>query len=322
MKTSIFVIVLGCSLTFFRAAAQEVNNLVLPPGTAVANPGELGRVEKVGSGPTNVLLIADAGFGAEIYHEFMQRNRKRCTFYAITLPGSDNTNPPTMPPAGTSYAEQNWLLNAQQGILNLIEKEKLKAPVIAGNLIVATSIALNLALRHPDKFSKVIILGGVARATWPSKNGGEVLPEERAFAIDNYTAPQMYKSMTLETWKRNLYQAIQFSKDTTRGNRYFKIASEASIPVMTRYLCEFYATDIAVEFERITVPTLIILPGFDEKYLKENGHFRDKEYLWEGWSKARTNPRFQFTTIPDARLFLWIDQPEAVSAAIVQFLSK
>src|SRR6185295_20220387 len=105
----------------------------------------------------------DAGFSGEIYSELMQRNKTRCTFYAVTLPGSDHTNPPAMPPEGTSYSKLTWLTNAQQGILNLIEKEKMAKPVVAGNLIIATSIALDLAIKHPDKIQKVIILGGMPR---------------------------------------------------------------------------------------------------------------------------------------------------------------
>jgi pimeloyl-ACP methyl ester carboxylesterase len=320
IKTLAFIF--GCVLVCRFATAQEVNNLVLPPGTVVAKAGELGRVQKIGSGPIKVILIADAGFSGEIYDELMQRNKTRCTFYAVTLPGSDNTKPPPMPSEGTSYSKLTWLTDAQQGILNLIEKEKMIKPVIAGNLIIATSIVLNLAIQHPDKVQKVIILGGMPRATWPSQKGGQVLPEERAFAIDNYTAPKMYKTMTLDTWKKNLYQAIQFSKDSARGTRYFRLASDASIPIMTRYLCEFYTTDVAEQYQKMAVPTLVLLPGFDEKYLRENPRFMDKEYLWDGWAKARANPNFQFETIPGARLFVWMDQPEDVDAAINQFLDR
>ncbi|HWA33214.1 MAG TPA: alpha/beta hydrolase, partial [Cyclobacteriaceae bacterium] len=136
------------------------------------------------------------------------------------------------------------------------------------------------------------------------------------------TAPKMYKGMTRETWEKNLYQPIQFSKDTSRGHRYFKLAASASIPVMTRYLCEFYTTDVAVSYQKIRAPTLVILPGFDEQYLQENPRFMDKEYLWDGWTKARANPNFQFETIPDARLFAWMDQPELVDLTIRRFLDK
>jgi pimeloyl-ACP methyl ester carboxylesterase len=318
----IIALFIAFSLPVSTSLAQEINNLVLPPGTAIAKDGELGLVVKVGSGSTKVILIADAGFGADIYNEMMHQNRDRCTFYAVTLPGSDNTKPAAMPPDGTSYAKQTWLINAQRGILGLIEKEKMQRPVIAGNLIIATSIALNLALTHPDKIGKVIILGGMPRASWPSQKGGQVLPEERPYAIDNYTAPKMYKEMSRATWNKNLYQAIQFSGDSSRGNLLFQQASAASIPVMTRYLCEFYTTDIAVDFQKISVPVLVLLPGFDEKYLEENQRFMDKEYLWNGWKKARENSNFQFETIPDARLFVWQDQAEMVNTAIRGFLEK
>ncbi len=315
------ILILGYFISCIPATAQDVNNLILPAGTPLAKDGEPGRVEKVGSGPTKVILIADAGFGGDIYSDLMQQNRKRYTFYAVTLPGSDNTNPPAVPPAGTSYSKQTWLHNAQHAILALIEKEKLVSPVVGGNLIIATSIALNLAIRYPDKVGKVIVFGGMPRATWPSEKG-QVLPEERANAIDNYTAPRMYKTMTRETWNKNLYQAIQFSRDSARGALYFKKATEASIPIMTRYLCEFYTTDVAVDYQKVTVPVLVLLPGFDEKYLAENSRFMDKQYLWNGWDKARANANFRFETVPNARLLVWQDQPEIVNAAVNRFLNQ
>ncbi len=322
MNYKAILLSLAYILLSYLLKGQETNNLILKPGTATIENGRFGEVKKYGTGQIKMILIPDVGFDSEIYRDFMRVNKRRFTFYAVTLPGSSGTKPPAMPSQGVSYGQRTWLHNAELAVLNLIEKEKLDRPVIAGNLIIATSISFHMAMNHPDKISRVIIFGGMPRASWPSPKGGPVRVDERTPAVDHYMAPRLYKGMPRETWNQNLYQAIQFSADSAKGKKIFKHLSSENISVMARYLLEFYTTDVATEFDKISVPVLVLLPGFDQRYLDEHAKFMDTEYFWNGWEKARVNSNFQFETIPNARIFVWQDQPTLVNAAVNKFVSN
>ena len=48
----------------------SLNNLVHPEGYETATTGTLGRVTQVGDGPVDMILIAGAGFGGEVFQAF------------------------------------------------------------------------------------------------------------------------------------------------------------------------------------------------------------------------------------------------------------
>ena len=51
-----------------------LDNLVHPEGYRTAEPGTLGGVIRRGEGPVDMVLVAGAGFGAEVFEGFMQAN--------------------------------------------------------------------------------------------------------------------------------------------------------------------------------------------------------------------------------------------------------
>ncbi len=143
---------------------NALNNLVLPADYKTGKPGTLGAVRKTGRGKQVLILIAGWGFGAEVFDNFIRANSKHYTMYAVTPAGFGGTPAPPMPAsseASAKYSENTWTRGLVAGVLNLIEKEKLKKPVIAGHFVTGSQAALDLALYHPDKVGKVIIIGGM-----------------------------------------------------------------------------------------------------------------------------------------------------------------
>ncbi len=120
------LLLLACTLS--TAQAQQtiqpqmvqdptLNNLVHPEGYQTAEPGTLGRVTRVGDGPRDMVLVAGAGFGGEIFDGFMKSWSDRFTMYAVTLPGMGGTPAPPMPDTGTSYGEQSWNTAARDAVV-------------------------------------------------------------------------------------------------------------------------------------------------------------------------------------------------------------
>jgi hypothetical protein len=91
--------------------------------------------------------------------------------------------------------------------------------------------------------------------------------------------------------------------------------------VWVRYLCEFNAQDICLEMDRLTVPTLILEPGLEGIHHDPENNYMEV-FCHDSWMDCgENNPRITMKTIPDSRACLWLDQPEEVSRAVVDFLN-
>ena len=302
----------------------KLNNLVHREGYATSALGELGRVTKVGNGSQEMILIAGAGFGGDIYDNFMDSHKDEFTMYVVTLPGFGGTAAPPMPPAGTSYGEQTWTRAAQEGVERLIADKKMKRPIVVGHWLNATQVALRLALDNPDKIRAVIIISGVPKnATLDAQRGTYVSPEQRAEYMDTTMAPRWFKTVTRDTWDDNNYYPHDYAIHPVRALQLWREAARPPLPVMIRYLCEYWAQDVTVELDRLTVPTLVLKPGFDKDFYFVPG----QDYMqatchdsWQGVEDRSTVIRMR--TIEDSRVFIMDDQPEKLDAAIEEFLAE
>jgi len=320
MKLVSLQICLLSILSLSAARADQANNLEFPEGTALNTSGDFGHIEKSGNGPVKMILIADVGFGWDIYKGFMKKNKKRFTMYAVTLPGSGGSPPLPMPAQNTSYGKRTGLETLQTALLNLIENEKIVRPVVAGNLLIASWLALNTAINYPEKISGVIIFSGMPYASWPSPKDPTgktpVSMVERVPNIDYYTMPRIFKPMSRETWLKNLFQPYQYTNDSALGSGLYWETTTVLIPAMARYLGEFYTTDVSTQFMNIKIPVLVLVPGFNDEYFTSHPASTDKKYFWDEWTNAGTNNYFTIEKIPDARLFVWVDQPDMVDRSI------
>lgn len=83
--------------------------------------GELGEVKKFGTGRIPVILIPEYRKNWTIFKDLIQSNLKQFTFYAITLPGYNGTNPYALP-KHYDFSNRVWLDNVVSGVLALIKK--------------------------------------------------------------------------------------------------------------------------------------------------------------------------------------------------------
>lgn len=303
----------------------SLNNLVHAPEYRTSKPGELGRVKKVGSGPKDMILIPGFGFPGEIFDEFMNANKTRYTMYAVTLAGFGSTPAPPMPAEGTSYGDQTWTKAAEEAIVKLIVEKKIKKPVVVGHFQNGTSIAFKLAADHADKIGSVIIISGEAVRGVPPRNDPSklVFPplDKRVDFVDKIMAPLWFKTVTKKTWDDNMYLPDDYTKDAVRGKELWKQVAEVPLPVMARFLCEHIAGDISIEYSKIQMPVLILLPDFPQDVVANQ--MRYARYLYASWESAKgANKNFEFETIEDSRIFIMIDQPARLNQAIEKFIAR
>ena len=314
----------GRQQTIKRIQAQDpaLNNLVDPSDYKTGARSALGDVVRTGTGTQAMILIPGLGFSARVFDEFTAPLASEYRMYAVTLQGFGGTPAPPSPPEATSFGDQTWTNAALGAIEKLIADEHLDRPIIVGHWLTGTQIALRLALKHPGSVGAVVLLAGSARMTVsdPAQAARIATPQARVASIDRYMAPLWFKTVTRETWDDNNFLPGDYAVNPVIGLRLWREAAAPRLHVWVRYLCEFNAQDICSEVGGLSVPTLLLKPGLEGAY-----HDADNDYLrgftdgsWQGC--VGQNAKITVATIPNARVCLWCDQPEAVRKAVTGFL--
>jgi len=304
----------------------KLDNLVHEAGYKTAELGSLGAVVERGTGPVDMVLVSGFGVGASAFEGFQQRNAERYHMLAVTLPGFEGTAAPPMPKAGTSYGDQTWTRAATEAVFRLIQERKLKRPVLVGHFLNGTQVAARLARDHPELVRALVLLAGSPRfepveATpyWPK---GLTLDKKVAM-VDTGLAPRWFKTVTRKTWVGGNFVGSDYSIDEARGKRFADRANEPPLPVLIRYLCEFHASDVALDLAASKLPLLLIEPSFtaalraDPKRTYLAGYFKEP---WQGLFKDR--PKSETIFLEDAGILLMDDKPAEVDGAIAAFLSR
>ncbi len=298
-----------------------LDNLVHAEDYATCEPGTLGRVTRVGNGPHPMILIAGVGFGGEVFDSFMETRTDRYTMYAVTLPGFAGTAAPPMPPSGTSYGEQTWTRGVREAVSRLIDKEQLDRPILVAHWFTAPQVALGLALERPREIGAVIVISGIARYD------GGMLPattrlDGRIAYVDGTLAPSWFRTVTRDTWDDNNFYPGDYARHPVRALQLWREAAAAELPVWIRYLCEGWGQDITLDLSELTVPTLLLQPGFDEDFFFVEGQNYMQAFCRDSWNGvAEGNEHITAQVIADTRAFMMDDQPAALDAAVDAFLA-
>lgn len=312
--------------TCIRIMKQDstLNNLADPPGYDTGTLGQLGKVKRVGEGGQPMILIPGAGFGAEVFNEFMDRHSSEYRMYAVTIPGFGGTLAPPTPPPGTSFGEQTWTTGALAGLERLIADEGLKDVIVVGHWLIGTQLATRLAAQQPDKIKAVVLLSGTPRWTITDTAYAKYYstPEKRIASIDGFLATRWFKTVTRETWDDNNFLPQDYAVNPVRALRLWREAASPELHVWVRYLCEFNAEDLCPTLRTLPVPTLVLRPGLEGLWVEGQNYMADTYCLgsWNGCGDD--NPKISIKTIPESRACLWFDQPEKVDAAIKEFLTS
>ena len=97
----------------------------------------------------------------------------------------------------------------------------------------------------------------------------------------------------------------------------------APIEIKIRYLCEFWASDVTRGFDRLQVPVLALVPGFDGKFLADPANSFAKTAFLDSWETlVPRHPKLEFVKIPDARMLVLDDQPKLADDAIAKFVGR
>lgn len=305
---------------------STLDNLVHAPGYVTSAPGTLGAVVERGRGPIPMVLVSGFGVGASAFAGFMSRNADRYHMVAVTLPGFEATQAPPMPAAGTSYGDQTWTRAATDAVVKLIRDRKLDRPVLVGHFINGTQVAMRIGLDHPELVRAVVLLAGTPRyepvttsAYWP-KN---LTLEQKVKATDLYSAPRWFKTVTRDTWVKGNFVAGDYSTDSLRGRRFANLANTPPLPVLVRYLCEFHASDLWPDLDRLRTPLLVIRPSFTASLRADTTRRYLPSYFEEPWrGRLEGRPHTETVAVDSAGILVMEDQPAIVDRTIADFVKR
>ena len=305
-----------CSTVF----SQAPNNLVYPEEYKTSKLGTL-SIDERGKGTAPMLLIADAGFDTGFFEDFISHNDSTYKFFVVTLPGNSINGYPL--PRG-SYSQHIWLESIDSALVNFINQKKLNNIIVAGHLTISTYLAMRFSIDHPEVVAGTIIFAGQPYSSWPSRKdptgNTPISLEERAGSIDYFMAPRFYKTVTREQWNNGLYQPNHYSENSDVGEALYNATALVPIPLMAQLLCEYFTTDISLEFEKIKKPVLIMKPGFDEGYLANNPSHSQLFHTY--WQSAESLPNCTVKVIPNARLAMGHTYVKELSKQISQFTQQ
>jgi pimeloyl-ACP methyl ester carboxylesterase len=174
-----------------------------------------------------------------------------------------------------------------------------------------------MAIDHPDRIRGVVLVSGSAKFVQP---GRDITREERVLFMDERMAPNWFKTVTLRTWNDNNFPPSSYSRDPELGSRLFAQVSDLPLPIVIRYLLEFHAADLALEFADIKAPLLLLSPGFPDAMVTDEATKWLPYFFVDGWKGVEQNPLVERVVIDDARILAWLDQPERVDGEVARFL--
>jgi pimeloyl-ACP methyl ester carboxylesterase len=303
------------------------NNLELPADYKTLPDDAAPVVEKKGKGTQALILIPGMYSGLKSFDGFIARNEPKYKFYVLTPPGLNGTPARAMPGAGTSFTELTWTRHLERNILDLIKREKLIKPLIIAGQMPASVAAIELAEDHPEEIGGVVLVGAYAvQFVFSPKDPARktpATPEERARMVDYALGATWFKFVTPETWLSNDFPPESLSADLAIGQQASNELEAAPLPVKIRYLCEFSASDVTRKFDKLSVPILALIPGFDDKFLADPANSGMKTAYIDRWENLSPKPpKLQLAKIPNARVLVLDDQPKQADDAVVKFVDQ
>jgi len=303
------------------------NNVALPKEYKTLPDNRPPAVTKKGQGKRTLILVPGMYSGNSSFDGFIARNQSRYNFFLLTPPGINGTPARAMPAAGTSFGEFTWTRRVERDILDLIHREKLKKPVIVAERQPGAQAAIELAIEHPEEVGGIVLVGtNLVQFFSAPKDPTRKTPiafSDRGGFVDESWAGKWFKYVTPETWKNGDLGKQLLSVDPARAQTTWEELESAPLEVKIRYLCEFWASDVTRGFDKLQVPVLALVPGFDEKFLADPANGFAKLAFLDSWETlVPKHPQLELVRVSDARMLVLDDQPKLADDAIAKFIEQ
>jgi pimeloyl-ACP methyl ester carboxylesterase len=306
--------------------STNINNLELPVGYETATYGEMPHFTKSGSAGQAMIIIPGWGFDESVFADFINEHKKNYKIFSITIPGFGKTAAPPMPPTGTSYGNQYWNRGVIEGLLKLITDQQIDRPVIVGHFVQGTQLAMRMAIDYPQLVGGLILIGGPAKFIAIQDGEPKEFPLRGSIAyVDKYTGPEFFKPISRSAFDDGNYLPQLYSVNDMQARKLWKKSASVPLPVMIQYLCEFIASDLTLETEKIKCPVLVIRPHFTSELLshKENPNLNYiKPQFIDAWDRLpKSNALIAIHDVYNSGVFTWKDRKLETNKVIKRFMN-
>jgi pimeloyl-ACP methyl ester carboxylesterase len=291
----------AAALIIFSTAAVA-GAATLPPAPAAAESFDVGmlHVDRYGSGPPVVLLPGLAS-GAWTWNGVIPHLAASHTVYSVGLAGFSGRPAPT---GDVSFARFDSDLSA------LLSARGIVRPALVGHSLGGT-LAIAYAEAHPDRIASVVAVDGLP--VFPT--AAQMSAAERtAMAGQIATAVRGQTDEQFGAYQRQYMSSIGVT-DSALGQQIGTLSGQSDRATVAAWLMADLGADLRPQLAAITVPFTEIAGWSSGEPYSEAQKAAFYRMLLTGASKVNV------VTIPGAKHFVMLDQPELFSAALDRALA-
>lgn len=257
-----------------------------------------------GTGP-DVVLIPGLASSRDVWSGLAARLRQNHRLHLVQVAGFAGS-PAISGPDGRVAAP------TAEAVADYIQRERLKAPAIVGHSL-GGEVALMLGARHPDRVGRLLIVDALPFYSLlidPAATSETVKPRAAAFrdAMLAATAAQAEAMQSASIARLAKTEAVRPALVTAGIMSDRKTVADATYELMT--------TDLRPELSRITAPVQVVYaydPIYGVPASNIDATFRDA---------YASTPHVSFKRIDGSFHFVMLDQPEAFTRAVIDFLAE
>lgn len=283
------------------------------PQSPVKAEAPLPEVEKQRNGDVTLLLIPCKSCRWKSWETFMQRNRDRYTMYAVTLPGFGGTPRPDLP-VNTPGAP--WRENALEQLSSLMAREEMREVVLMTHSF-GTMVGVQLAARHPDRFSRMINLDG--SLTYPDGTTWQ----ERLADARKVVEAQSLALADAERWRRfnggqpdtSMPLASEPVMPRHRAILYHGMFMATDRTSLIQYWRENPLIDLNAELRKLRLPIL------DIQAMRGGDYEEQKHAHLDTLKKAGSPDTVQTIFLEDTSHFVMEHRPQLLDRIVADFVA-
>lgn len=308
MKRFILAGVLAVSTLWFSAPAMAAVPAPLPQAASSFNSGSL-HVDVYGTaGKPAMIFIPGLACGPWEWSGEIARFSPDYTIYALTLPGFD----------GQPAIDGGLFAKVSADFWTLLQTRNIQEPIVVGHSLGGT-LAFMLAEQHSDRLRGVIAVDGMPvfpgmehlTAAQRSAAGAQIAASMSGATHEQFEAAE--KTYVLPYLMISPQDVAQAAPLTARSDPK---ASGA-------WMLQDMTMDLRPQLNAISAPVLEITsfdPSFDPKGPAHIASTAQKQAYYASLLAGDSTAKVQ--VIENSRHFIMYDQPQALHAAIAQFITS
>jgi pimeloyl-ACP methyl ester carboxylesterase len=257
--------------------------------------------ESYGKDGTALIFIPGLAGGAWSWSDMVRRLAPTHAIYALTLAGFSGQPPVKAPVVDKVVAD----------IAHLISEKRLQRPILVGHSLGAF-IAFRVAIEHSDRIGAVVALDG-----FPVFSPlADVDAAGRRAAADKL-ANELARGKNAEEFRAALRAFLTARmNDPEKATAMTDFAARSDPESVVQYVLEMLSADLRPDLGKVKVPILALIAA--DSYKKGLPDSEIQAFYKRVFANA---PEASTLIIHNARHFIYVDQPDAVAAAIEAFLA-